>query len=97
MKKYLYKFVWGMVLFFCCIFFCVRAEARTAADDTDRVYELPEAGEKADEECISAERDFFGGWRYIKVYLNQKLYVTVDLLIVAGTLIFICFIALGKE
>ncbi len=97
MKKFLCKFVWGTILFFCCIFFCGRAEARTYADYKDCVYELPEAGENTDAECIRSERDFFGDWRYIRIYLNQKLYVTVDLLIVAGILIFICFIALGKE
>lgn len=98
MRKHLREIFLGILLFFCCILLYDEAHAQTVIKK-EEVYISPNMEKKNTEymECKKSDKVFWDDWRYIRIYLNKKLYITIDLAVVAGVSALAFFVAFRRE
>ncbi len=98
MKKFLYQFFVGMLLFYCCILFYgetkVRADLREA--DQKREAAVLESG-RSEQRLDGEESDGFYNWRYMKIHINENICVKADLFAVAGVLTIVSAVILVRD
>ena len=91
MKNLLCRSAWTDILYFSCIFLCADVEAQAAKNEHESVYDF----KKFFEEAAVQLQDIYA-WRYVKIYLGETVYVTIDVIFIL-ILIVLLFIMVMKR
>lgn len=77
MKKTLVRSVWAAVLCFSCIFLNADVKTWAAENEQKSMYVLKMLLEE-----VAVKLKDFCDWRYVKIYLGEAVFVTIDLIFI---------------